>query len=290
MPNPPDNFMLQWFLAVPQHTRTKVLPSIPPKSNLQRRIWTVSGWTLFAVSLIALLVDILDAAEGGYNKSEYGHVNPIISLVSYLGTQMAFSKASIALAFLLIKRNAIIKSTNGLEQLLNCFNYTDSQKMNCQKVTRVLKYLCYFVMTMAFIGLVSVFLVPEFFTTFWRPRILASLCSDIAYISLWFLNSTFSSLNMWTLTRHTLVAVTNLICVYLVVRPPTLLSALEPSAEEESLTLTLFERFQRKGLLFKAGQAIDLGPVAISTLLAGLVTFACIVIDRTETFKNGQGN
>ncbi|OQV18855.1 hypothetical protein BV898_07109 [Hypsibius exemplaris] len=58
----------------------------------------------------------------------------------------------------------------------------------------------------------------------------------------------------------------------------------KPSKEEISLMMTLMERFEAKTLLFSAAGLMDLGPVAVTTLLAGVFAFAFYVMDRAQRF------
>ncbi|OQV18861.1 hypothetical protein BV898_07115 [Hypsibius exemplaris] len=138
---------------------------------------------------------------------------------------------------------------------------------------------------------------------------LSSLCVGVAQFSIWSINSSSSMSSLITLLQILLTLGIKFFCVGVVVIPSICLCREQektgillekivstreasiyekPSSEEVSLTMSLIERFKTKKLIYSAGGVAFLGPVAISTLFAGVFAFTCFVMDRAQHFKPGR--
>ncbi|OQV18856.1 hypothetical protein BV898_07110 [Hypsibius exemplaris] len=118
---------------------------------------------------------------------------------------------------------------------------------------------------------------------------LSSLCVGVAQFSIWSINSSSSMSSLITLLQILLTLGIKFFCVGVVVIPSIYLCREKPSREEVSLTMSLIERSTTKKLIYSAGGVAFLGPVAISTLFAGLFAFTCFVMDRAHHFKPEHG-
>ncbi|OQV19771.1 hypothetical protein BV898_06310 [Hypsibius exemplaris] len=148
--------------------------------------------------------------------------------------------------------------------------------------------------------------------------IVAGLCNAIAWFVVWLFgvgNALSSSgLIVSGVFRHLGLAFIDVSYLWLLLRKSILLHSLhqrttelveqivfirqssvpqvpsEVTLEEVSLTSVTIEKLKSQKMLFRAGNVIELGPPAITMVLAGLLGFCCFVLERADSFRRTAAN
>ena len=140
----------------------------------KRYLRLFANWIVCCVFCAVFVWDIVDIGDGGYIKTSYGRVNPILSLISYCGTQIVLASACYSTLFLATKKHGIIKSAAMIEALTNLFNInTFSRQNNSNKLWRSLRRLTLYFRIVALLGFLvflSPLIEPEFRESLWDSQ------------------------------------------------------------------------------------------------------------------------
>ena len=86
-------------------------------SRVSRWFCSWSSCAAFGCFAVAVAFDVVDFFSGGYKPDDYARANPLINMISYCNSTADFLAASVATAFLLLKKDKIMKTTVLLEAL-----------------------------------------------------------------------------------------------------------------------------------------------------------------------------
>jgi hypothetical protein len=140
------------------------------------------SWTMLFLLLLAFGFDIVDLARGGYSQTSYGQVNPLISLISYCGTQFSFFMACTAVLFLLIKKREIVESVRVMELLVTSLDTS----LNIQRHLMRQKVYYFVAVSMGVICVLTPLFDPTFLSTFWDPYPYATYTFPHGLVSAYF--------------------------------------------------------------------------------------------------------
>lgn len=154
----PGGLFLRFFLTDEDDTDQSILRSLRPSGKTLRKLIAAIVTIGFTVVLIGDLLDL--AISGTWRNSTYGRVSYIITAITFVPSQVSFTRCCASCIFLLARNKEIVRS---IRFILAIRSGTTLARQSHERVLIVRARLFYaMVMTLSISALLLIFLDPVF--------------------------------------------------------------------------------------------------------------------------------